>query len=172
MATKTATVISEGDGLRFVATVGSGHTIVLDDGNGDTGMRPTELLPVALAACSGMDVIGILRKSKQPVTRYQVHVEGDTIEGAPARFGRFTVVHEVDGDVDEAALRRAIELSATKYCGVGATYSSGIAQLHHRFVLRREDGTEQAAEVIVEGPYDHQAELLAQREASLVGSAG
>ncbi len=50
MATKTATVISEGDGLRFVATVGSGHTIVLDDGNGDTGMRPTELLPVALAA--------------------------------------------------------------------------------------------------------------------------
>jgi hypothetical protein len=73
----------------------------------------------------------------------------------------------VDGDVDEAAVRRAIELSATKYCSVGATLATGITRIHHGYRIRRADGTELAGEVVAEGPYNHQAELLALREAEM-----
>jgi putative redox protein len=165
MGTKTATLIAEGSGLRFVATSGSGHTIVLDDGTGDAGMRPAELIPLALAGCTAMDVISILRKKQQPVGRYQVHASGEQRPGTPTRFVRIEVTHEVDGDVAEDAVRRAIELSATKYCSVGATLSSGITEIRHRYLLRRTDGIELTGEVVVEGPYDSREELLALREA-------
>ena len=68
MATKTAVLRLTDDGLQFEATTGSGHTIVLDDSARDSGARPAELLGVALAACTAMDVISILRKKRQPVT--------------------------------------------------------------------------------------------------------
>lgn len=172
MATKTAMLVAEGDGLRFAATSGSGHTIVLDDGQGDAGMRPAELLPIALAGCTAMDVLSILRKKHQPVTRYQIDSTGEQRPGTPTRFISMVVTHVVDGDVDEQAVRRAIELSATKYCSVGATLASGIVEIRHGYRVRRTDGTELSGEVVVEGPYDHQAELLAQREAELAVTAG
>ena len=77
MAVKTASVTLEGGELRFVGRVGSGHSVVLDDGKGDTGVRPAELVPLALAGCTAMDVISILRKKRQPVTSYEVHAEGE-----------------------------------------------------------------------------------------------
>jgi putative redox protein len=167
MAIKTASIVNEGDGLRFSATSGSGHTIVLDDSTGDAGMRPAELIPLALAGCTAMDVISILRKKQQPVTRYAVDAAGEQRPGTPTRFIRIDVTHVVDGDVDEAAVRRAIELSATKYCSVGATLATGITRIHHGYRIRRADGTELAGEVVAEGPYNHQAELLALREAEM-----
>ena len=57
MAVKTASVTLDGEGQRFTASVGSGHALILDDGNGDTGPRPAELIPLALAGCTAMDVI-------------------------------------------------------------------------------------------------------------------
>jgi putative redox protein len=164
MATKTASIVHEGEGLRFAATSGSGHTIVLDDASGDAGMRPSELIPMALAACTAMDVISILRKKHQPVTRYAVDAVGEQRPGTPTRFIRIAVTHVVEGDVEEAAVRRAIELSATKYCSVGATLATGITEIRHGYQIRRPDGTELSGEVIAEGPYDHQAELLALRD--------
>jgi putative redox protein len=172
MASKTATLVQGGDGLRFVATSGSGHAIVLDDERGDAGMRPSELLPLALAGCTAMDVLTILRKKQQPVTAYRVHSSGDQRPGTPTRFIRFTVTHEVEGDVDEAALRRAIELSATRYCSVGATLATGIPQIRHRYLLRTPGGAEQHGEVVIEGPYEAQAELLRLRDAELAEPAG
>jgi len=76
VSVRTASASLDGDGLRFIARAGSGHSIVLDTGAGDTGMRPAELIPVALAGCSAMDVISILRKKRQPVTRYEVRASG------------------------------------------------------------------------------------------------
>lgn len=172
MATKSATLVAEGDGLRFTATSGSGHTIVLDDGHGDAGMRPAELLPIALAGCTAMDVLSILRKKHQPVTRYRIDAAGEQRRGTPTRFVGMTVTHVVDGDVDEQAVRRAIELSATKYCSVGATLASGIVEIRHGYRVRRTDGTELSGDVVVEGPYDHQVELLAVREAELAQAVG
>ena len=153
MAVKTASVALDGSALRFVATSGSGHTVVLDDGTGNTGPRPAELIPIALAGCTAMDVISILRKKRQDVTRYEVRAEGVQMDGHPNAFTRIDVLHVVDGPaIDVEALRRAIELSATKYCSVGATLSTGITEIHHGYLLRDGDGSEQTAEVIVLGP--------------------
>jgi putative redox protein len=153
MATKTAVLSLQGEGARFAASSGSGHTIVLDDGAGDTGMRPSELVPIALAGCTAMDVISILRKKRQPVERYEVRASGQQEDAHPNEFTRIDVVHVVEGpDVDAEALRRAIELSATKYCSVGATLSSGLTEVHHSYLLRDGAGDERMAEVIVTGP--------------------
>lgn len=154
MAVKTASVTLEGGELRFVGRVGSGHSVVLDDGKGDTGIRPAELVPLALAGCTAMDVISILRKKRQVVTGYEVRAEGVQMDGHPNAFTRIDVLHVVTGrSVDVEAVRRAIELSATKYCSVGATLASGITEVHHAYLVHDEDGTEVSGEVLVEGPH-------------------
>jgi putative redox protein len=154
MALKTATVTLDGDGMRFNARAGSGHSIVLDSGEGDSGMRPAELLPVALAGCTGMDVISILRKKRQDVRGYRLEVGATQMDGHPGAFTRMDVTHVVEGvGVDVEAVRRAIELSATRYCSVGATLASGIVEIHHGYrVLDVRSGAEVAGEVLVEGP--------------------
>ena len=87
-----------------------------------------------------------------PVTRYEVKATGTQMEGHPHAFTRIDVVHHVEGDVDVAAVERAIELSATKYCSVGSTLGSGITEVRHSYVLRTPDGAEVSGEVIVLGP--------------------
>lgn len=166
MSTKTATLTLAGDGLRFDAVAGSGHTLVLDDGVGDAGMRPAELIPLAIAGCTAFDVISILRKKQQPVTRYAIHASGEQRDGVhPNLFLAVTLVHEIEGAVDPAAIRRAIELSAGKYCSVGATVASGICTIAHRYRLRTPDGAVHEEDVIVEGPYAGRDALLAERAA-------
>ncbi len=153
MAVKTASVELDGTAMRFVATSGSGHALVLDDGTANTGPRPAELIPMALAGCTAMDVISILRKKHQDVTRYEVRSEGVQMDEHPNAFTRIDVLHVVEGPaIDVDALRRAIELSARKYCSVGATLSTGITEIHHAYLVRDGAGSEQTAEVIVLGP--------------------
>ncbi len=155
MALKTASITLDGDGLRFVGTVGSGHTIILDNGEGDTGARPAELVPLALAGCTAMDVISILRKKRQDVRGYRVESAGTQMDVHPNAFTRIDVTHVIEGmGLDAAAVARAIELSATKYCSVGTTLASGIVEIHQGYrVIDSETGVETAAEVIVEGPH-------------------
>ena len=69
MSTKTATLNLVGE-MRFEAQTGSGHTVAMDNGEGDTGARPAELVGVALGGCTGMDVISILRKKQQQVSAF------------------------------------------------------------------------------------------------------
>jgi len=154
MSTKTAVLTLTNDEMRFEAVVGSGHTIVMDNGEGDTGARPAELVAVALAGCTAMDVISILRKKRQPVDRYEVRATGEQVEAHPHNFTRFDIVHVVDGEgIDPAAVARAIELSCTKYCSVGSTLASGDLQIHHAYLIRTPGGDEQYAEVLVTGPH-------------------
>ena len=163
MATKTALVTLTNDALRFEAVLGSGHTIVMDSGESDTGARPAELIGAALAGCTAMDVISILRKKRQDVERYEIRVSGEQMDEHPHAFTRFDVVHVVDGpDLDPEAVRRAIELSATRYCSVGSTLSSGVVEVHHAYLIRRPDGDERYAEVIVTGPQTAPAALAAR----------
>jgi putative redox protein len=153
MATKTASVTLAGDRLRFVARTGSGHRIALDDSSGDTGARPAELIPLALAGCTAMDVISILRKKRQDVERYEVRANAIQADDAPAVFLRIDVVHDVEGpELDVEAVRRAIELSATRYCAVGATLATGMTEIHHRYVVHDGIGGRATGEVIVMGP--------------------
>jgi putative redox protein len=153
MATKTATVSLDGPGLRFRASTGSGHRLVMDDVAGDTGMRPAELIPTALAGCTAMDVISILRKKRQDVTAYAVEARGTQMDGHPAAFTRIDLVHVVEGpELDPEAVRRSIELSATRYCSVGATLSSGMTEVHHAYRVVGPGGTSPDTEVVVLGP--------------------
>ena len=153
MSTQSVTMTLTNDDMRFEAVVGSGHTIVMDNGAGDTGARPSELLGVSLAGCTAMDVISILRKKRQAVTHYEVRVTGTQVEGHPHNFTRFDIVHVVDGEgIDPAAVARAVELSCTKYCAVGSTLSSGDLEIHHAYLIRTPGADEQFAEVLVTGP--------------------
>ena len=168
MAVKTASVTLDGGDLRFTGLSGSGHTLVLDDGKGDSGMRPAELVPLALAGCTAMDVISILRKKRQDVRRYEVQATGTQQDAHPNAFTRIDVVHVVEGPgIDPDAVHRAIVLSATKYCSVGATLSSGLTEVHHAYLVRDDvAGTEHSAEVIVLGPSTSPGEALGLAPAS------
>jgi len=163
MATKTAVLTLTNDSMRFEAVVDSGHTIVFDNAEGDAGARPSELVGAALAACTAMDVISILRKKRQEVTHYEVRTSGVQMDEHPHAFTRFDVVHVVDGvAIDPEAVRRAIELSATRYCAVGSTLASGALEVHHSYLVRRPDGDELYAEVVVIGPQTAPAALAAR----------
>jgi putative redox protein len=144
-------------GLRFVARSGSGHDIVMDNAAGNTGQRPTELVLAALAGCTAMDVVEILAKKRQVVDRYSVEVTGTQRDEAPNVFTDITVVHAVEGNVETAAVRRSIELSATKYCTVSAQIAAGPARISHRYTIKRPGGdgsppVEESGEVVVTGP--------------------
>lgn len=154
MAIKTASVTSTGSGLQLTGRTGSGHEIVLDDAAGDAGARPAELIPLALAGCTAMDVVSILRKKRQDVTSYDVRVAGVQDDEHPNAFTSFDVVHSVAGPgLDVEAVRRAIELSATRYCSVGATLASGRPTIEHRFVaLDTTTGREATGTVVRLGP--------------------
>jgi putative redox protein len=163
MATKTVTVRLDGDGSRFVAQTGSGHAIVMDNAEGDSGPRPAELLVVAQAGCTAMDVASILRKKRQAFTHYEVRVSAEQRDDPPPHvFERVRIVHVVDGPVEVEAVRRAIELSATKYCTVTANLASGVTQIHHAYLVHDADGDERYGEVVVTGP-NESPDALGQR---------
>ena len=117
---------------------------------------PVESVVVALAACSAMDVIGILEKKRQVIDTYTIEVRAEQRDDYPQILIRADVLHVVEGTVVlEQAVRRAIELSATKYCPVNAMISAGATEVHHRFRLRctGAEPKEAEGEVIVTGPY-------------------
>lgn len=160
MTTKTVEATLDGDGLRLVARTGSGHTIVMDNAEGDTGARPAELLVVAQAGCTAMDVVSILRKKRQAFTRYEVRVAAEQRDDPPPHvFVQLRVLHVVEGDVDVEAVRRAIELSATRYCTVTGNLSSGVAEVRHAYLIRDAAGGEHYGEVIVTGPLEDPSAL-------------
>jgi len=153
MTTRTATARLDGNGLRFIATTGSGHDIVMDDAWGDAGPRPAELLLAAQAGCAGADVISMLRKARQPITDYEVRVTGEQRHGGPPKaFEHISIVHVIRGDVTIESMRRAIELSATRYCAVTGNLASGVAEVRHGYLIRDTLGDEYAGQVVVTGP--------------------
>ena len=132
----TARAILE-TGMRFAAESGSGHVVTLDaaehSGGQNAGFRPMELLLVGLAGCTGMDVISILRKMRQQVTAYEVHVTGTRVEEHTMVFVEITVEHVVTGHaLQSQAVARAIQLSEERYCGAGAMLGK-VARLTHTF---------------------------------------
>ena len=124
----------QGEGRQFVAESGSGHAIVLDDANGRTGAKPIELALLALGACTGFDVIGILRKKRQTVTGYEIELHAEQNLEPPMYFTRVEIKHRLRGRIEPQAVQRAIHLSETKYCAVGAMISK-TAQIEATFEI-------------------------------------
>ncbi len=142
--------------MRFVASTGTKRTLVYGDEAPTGELSPVETIVVSLAACSAMDVISIAVKKRQRIASYRVQVEASQRDEYPQILTRIDVVHEIEGPlVDEAAIRRAIELSATKYCPVNAMLSAGATEVHHGYRIRSTgpERFEAEGEVVVTGPY-------------------
>ena len=109
--------------LQFVGMADSGFPVKIDSHSSpETGVGPVEMVAIALAACTAMDVISILVKKKTDVTSFEVKVDADRAADPPKRITKAVLEYVVRGhDVDEDSVRRAIELSVTKYCSVHAT---------------------------------------------------
>lgn len=158
---RTAALVHDG-GMRFTATTGSGRTLVFGDSAQSGELSPVETVAAALAACSAMDVVSILGKKRQLWDVYRVEVTADQRKEYPQVYTRIDVTHIVEGTVIlEAAVRRAVELSASKYCPVNAMISAGATEVHHRFRIRSTGAksTESEGEVIVTGP-DRRPEVI------------
>src|SRR6266496_2923768 len=152
MAEQMSATVRLETGMRFDTETGSGHHVTLDaaehGGGHDAGFRPMELLLIGLAGCTGMDVISILRKKRQEVTGYEVHVTGVRAEDHPMVFVEITVEHVVTGHhLQPGAVARAIELSEERYCGAGAMLGK-VAHVTHTF--RIIDATETQAITIAD----------------------
>jgi len=86
-------------------------------GGHDSGFRPTDLLAIGLAGCTGMDVISILKKKRQDVTSFQVLVNVQKAEEHPRVFTHIQIEYVVTGkNIDPSAVERAVDLSETRYC--------------------------------------------------------
>lgn len=111
------------EGEQFIATSPSGHALTLDgDRSRNTGPGPMELLLCALAACTGSDVVEILRKKRQPLKRLEIRVEGERASDPPKVWTKLRVHYALGGEkLDPKAVEHAIELSSSKYCSVAAT---------------------------------------------------
>ena len=155
MSTIRTAVLEHVGASDFVAATGTGRRIAFGDVE-KAYLSPVETVLVALGSCTAMDVISIARKKRQRVETYRIHVRGDQRSEYPQVFTDIDVIHEVRGrDISEAAIRRSIELSATKYCPVSAMISAGATTVHHRYRIFS-SGTrpyEAEGEVIVTGPY-------------------
>ena len=149
-----ATVVDPQGGLRVDVVTGSGFPLAFDAADAGTQQSapsPTEALLGVLAGCTSMDVVSILRKKRQRATSYEIAVTGEKADEHPRVYTRIVIEHRIAGDVEPEALRRSIELSATRYCPVSAMLSHGVT-LEHRYRLRRDGRDEVAALVAVTGP--------------------
>lgn len=152
----TATFVQPASGTAIEAVTGSGFAVALDSpptGEPRTGPGPMEAVLAALAGCTALDVASILRKKRQTVRGYRIAITGERATEHPMVFTRIRVEHQVVGDVDAEALRRSIELSATRYCPVSAMLSRSV-EIEHRYRLWQQvaEGEGIAARVAVTAP--------------------
>jgi putative redox protein len=152
--TALATVVDPGQAGRVDAVTGTGFGLIFDtaDAGGDrAGPSPTESILAALAACTAMDVDSILRKKRQAASSYRIAVTGQKRDAHPQVYTSIVVEHQVMGDVEPEAVRRAVELSATAYCPVSAMLSHSV-RIEHRYRLNQEGVDEVSALVVTTGP--------------------
>nr|BBH96041.1 peroxiredoxin [Thermogemmatispora argillosa] len=121
--------------MTFLAETNSGKLLQLtaaaEQGGGEGELRPMELLPVALAACTGITVLSILRKKRLRITAYEVVVQSERAEHHPRVFTAFHLEHRIAGiALDRGVIERAIELSETKYCPVSAMLRAAASITH------------------------------------------
>ena len=109
------------DGAMFVGEAGSGHAVVIDGppdaGGRNAGIRPMELVLTGLGACTAFDVVAILKKSRQNVSDCRAELDAQRADDVPKVFTRIHIHFVIAGrGLKVAAVERAINLSADKYC--------------------------------------------------------
>jgi putative redox protein len=128
------------DGAAFVGEAGSGHAIVMDGppdhGGRNIGLRPMEVLLIGMGGCSSVDVIGILQKARQDVIDCVTHIEAERADAVPAVFTRIHLRFVVTGrNLKETQVKRAVELSADKYCSASIMLSKAGVEITHSYEI-------------------------------------
>jgi len=108
------------DKERFLGEAASGHALIIDAGSEKSASSPVELVLIALCACTGSDVVGILRKKREPFTSVEVRATAERAETFPRIFTSIRLVYRVTGKVTRKAVEDAVRLSKDKYCSVSA----------------------------------------------------
>ena len=136
-------------GMTFLGSADSGHVVQMDAvvslSGSNTGVRPMEMIAMGLAGCAAMDVISILQKKRQQVTHFDVQVDADISKDHPKVFTRAVITFVVVGkSIEEDAVLRSIELSATKYCPVHAMLEQAFPiDMHYEIYEEHENGENQ-----------------------------
>ena len=108
------------DNERYLGEASSRHAIVMDTAKEKTANTPMELVLIALCGCTASDVVGILRKKREPFNSLEVRAEGERAEGYPAVFTQIKLTYRIGGKVSRKAMEDAVKLSKEKYCSVSA----------------------------------------------------
>lgn len=127
-------------GAAFVGEGGSGHAVVMDGpadhGGRNIGMRPMEMLLLGVGGCSSVDVIGILQKARQDVADCSVHIEAERADAVPSVFTKIHLRFVITGrNVKESHVKRAVELSAEKYCSASIMLTAAGVEITHSFEI-------------------------------------
>jgi len=125
----------------FVGETGSGHAVVIDGpadiGGRNLGVRPMELMLLSVGACSGVDVVHILKKGRHAVADVQVEVKGERADADPKVFTKIHLHFVVSGKgLTASTVERAVKLSAEKYCSASIMLGRAGAEITHDFELR------------------------------------
>lgn len=125
----------------FKATSGSGHEVQVDGppdhGGQNQGPRPMEMVLMGLGACSSFDVMSILQKSRQDVTDCHTELEADRADSVPAVFTRVHLHFVITGNhLKENLVKRAVSLSAEKYCSASIMLAKGGVEITHSYEIQ------------------------------------
>jgi putative redox protein len=125
----------------FIGETGSGHAIVIDGpqeiGGRNLGPRPMELMLLSVGACSAVDVVMILKKARQAITDCYVEVDSRRAETDPKVFTDIQLKFVVTGkSLSENHVKRAVELSAEKYCSASIMLKKGDVNITHSYEIR------------------------------------
>ena len=128
------------DGAMFIGESGSGHSVVMDGpedlGGRNQSLRPMEMLLLGTGGCAIYDVISMLKKSRQPVTDCRVELQATRADAVPAVFESMNLHFVVTGNgVKESQVKRAVELSAEKYCSASIMLAAAGVIVTHSFAV-------------------------------------
>lgn len=128
------------DGAMFIGESGSGHSVVMDGpedlGGRNQSLRPMEMLLLGTGGCAIYDVISMLKKSRQQVTDCRVELQATRADAVPAVFESMNLHFVVTGNgVKESQVKRAVELSAEKYCSASIMLAAAGVTVTHSFAV-------------------------------------
>lgn len=133
--------IQWGGDAKFVGNSESGHTITMDGppdhGGKNQGPRPMEMLLLGLGGCTSFDVMSILQKSRQKVTDCVAEISAERAEEVPSVFTKIKINFVIKGDnLKESLVKRAVSLSAEKYCSASIMLEKGGVEITHSYEIQ------------------------------------
>lgn len=128
------------EAVHFEASAPSSTVKVHIDGSPEIGgqglgVRPMEMVLMALASCSSLDLINILQKQKQQITQFSVSVEGERRKEIPTVFTKIHLVFNLSGEIEQAKAERAAYLAVKKYCSVHDMLAAGGVEISYSINL-------------------------------------